>query len=100
LITFICNAEINQKPVYPCIQDLHNMTPHVKSDYNNVIEHSKYKRVFENTIYSQFRSYFNIQRILIYLILEKENKVTFKYLGNSNGIKRLKDQMYVENNSK
>jgi hypothetical protein len=54
------------------------MTPHVKSDYNDIVENSKYKKVFEATIYSQFRSFFNIQRIFIYMLLEKVHKVVFK----------------------
>ncbi|MDR2830349.1 MAG: hypothetical protein LBB45_04840 [Methanobrevibacter sp.] len=100
ICTYICNAEVNGKVVFPYIQDCHNMTPHVKSDYNDVIFNGKYKRQFENTIYSQFRSYFNIQRILVYLILKKENKVIFKNLGTENGPKRWKDQLYCENSNK
>jgi hypothetical protein len=57
------------------------MTSYVKSDYNKLISTSKYKKVFEATIYSQFRSYFNIQKIFIFLLLAQENKVVIKDLG-------------------
>jgi hypothetical protein len=76
------------------------MTAHVKSDYNNVIFQGKYKKLFENTIYSQFRSFFNIQRILVYLILEKEDKLVFKRFKSEISIERLRDQLYCENKSK
>ncbi|GMO14973.1 MAG: hypothetical protein Ta2E_05590 [Mycoplasmoidaceae bacterium] len=101
LQSYTANYENNKKVEKTCIQDCHNMTAHVKTDYNDIIENSSYKYLFKHTIYSKFRSYYCIQRIFIYFLLGKQNKVVFKYLGNNVfSTKRHKDQLYCESSYK
>jgi hypothetical protein len=99
-MTYIANFEANGQVTKKCYQDCHNMTPHCKSDYNWVIEKSKYKKDFDATIHGQFRNYFAIQRFFIYLLLRKQNKVEFKYVGGLVSVKHFRAQLCCENRSK